>query len=435
MCVAFLMSCAPVRATVPVVTNVVASQRTGTKLVDIHYDVTDADGDTLKINVEVSNNAGQTYAIPASSLTGDYGDGISPGTGKHIVWDAGADWDGEYSDQMRVKVVANDGTGLPGLEWGYEIPAGGFLMGQDGGAEGNGPSRHVNIPWSYWLSKYEITASQYAEYLNIALAAGEVTRFGTTNVVANSGAYNGVPAGTELIKLDEQRDVIWNINDFEHAPGRSNFPVRVNWYGAIAFAQHFGYDLPTDAEWEKAARGPDHEDGETHQAYPWGDALSKGNANYYDSDDPWDDHEMFDYYSASWPYRYPRGDMTPAGYYDGNQTPLGPDMANAYGLYDMSGNAPEWCRSKWLPTVESYPQTESLSAAVNALPGPENRVMRGGGCFSGVNDVYSDYYTFMDHMKCFYRDSRSPQLDSTCVYSDYRERRPDIGFRVVRRAP
>lgn len=431
-------------ATVPVVTNVVASQRVATKLVDIFYDVSDAEGDLLKINVEVSNNAGQTYAIPASSFSGDYGNNVSTGISKHIVWDSGVDWNGEYSDVMRVKVIANDGKSLPGLQWSHEIPAGGFLMGQDGGPEGIGPSRHVNIPWSYWLSKYEITAAQYVEYLNIALAAGEITRVGSVSVYANSGKYVGVPGGATLIKLDALRDVVWNITSFEYAPGKSNFPVRVSWYGALAFAQHFGYDLPTDAEWEKAARGSDNEDGETHQVYPWGNSLGGGFCNYYSSADPWDAWIQFGVPGLDWAQdRFPYGTTAPVGYYRGNQTPIGPDMANAYALYDMSGNANEWCRSKWIVSVESYPQVESLTDNINLLSGANNRIIRGGGCYSGVNNAFSDpdYYTPQASLMCYYRDSRPPAVDATSTYTgnyslpsalDYR---PDIGFRVVRRAP
>ena len=54
------------------------------------------------------SNAGVAYAVPASSLTGAVGDNITPGTGKQIIWNAGVDWDGEYSTQMRVKVIASD---------------------------------------------------------------------------------------------------------------------------------------------------------------------------------------------------------------------------------------------------------------------------------------------------------------------------------------
>ena len=74
----------------PFVSNVHAEQRTGTKLVDITYDVDDPDGDLLIITVSVSDDGGSTFAVPAGTFTGDVS-GVSPGTGKRIVWDAGAD--------------------------------------------------------------------------------------------------------------------------------------------------------------------------------------------------------------------------------------------------------------------------------------------------------------------------------------------------------
>ena len=153
----------------PEVSNVRASQREGTKLVDIYYDATDAEGDLLKIRVEISDNDGARYSVPAFTLSGDIGEGIAPGTGKHIVWDAGADWDGVYSDKMRVKVFAIDAKGFPGMEWSNEVKPGGFLLGQDGGAEGNGESQHVNIKWSYWIGKREVTSRQYCDFLNAAI--------------------------------------------------------------------------------------------------------------------------------------------------------------------------------------------------------------------------------------------------------------------------
>ena len=162
------------RAAAPVVTNIVASQRSGTKLIDIRYSVFDADGDTLKIRIEISHNGGRNYSVPAITLSGDVGNSITSGTNKLIVWNAGVDWDGEYSPMMRVKVIASDSRGYPGLQWGQEVPPGGFLLGQDGGPEGVGPAKHVNIPYSFWLSKFEITVGQYADFLNTALVAGEL---------------------------------------------------------------------------------------------------------------------------------------------------------------------------------------------------------------------------------------------------------------------
>src|SRR4051794_19603657 len=92
---ALLTSAATAHAAAPIVTNVVASQRSGTKLIDIRYDVLDADGDPLKIRIEISHNGGSSYSVPAVSLTGDVGNNITPGTNKLIVWNAAIDWDGE----------------------------------------------------------------------------------------------------------------------------------------------------------------------------------------------------------------------------------------------------------------------------------------------------------------------------------------------------
>lgn len=332
--------------TPPEISNVRASQREGTKLVDIHYDAADADGDALKIRVEISDNDGAKYSVPARTFTGDIGEGIVPGKGKHIVWDAGADWDGEYSDQMRVKIYAIDAQGFPGLEWGDEVPPGGFLMGQDGGAEGSGPSRHVNIPWSYWLSKYEITNGQYCDFLNAAYAAGNVYLEGTTAVRSSgSSVFEGYcNAGVTLCSIGDAYGIRWNVNNFEVTGGWTNRPALVTYMGATAFARFYGYDLPTDAEWEKAARGPDHDDQDEHLCYPWGNAWSTAYAN-----------------SAT---TISISNMKDVGFYNGGQTPIGPDTVNGYGLYDVIGNAPEWTRTAG-PTVAAYDAQESLLSTFN----------------------------------------------------------------------
>ncbi len=92
----------------PVVSNVRAVQRTGTKLVDITYDVS-ATG-AVTVSATVSTNSGVIYDLPATHFSGDYGAGVTPGAGRQIVWDAGADWDGHYSTSMRIKVTADDGV-------------------------------------------------------------------------------------------------------------------------------------------------------------------------------------------------------------------------------------------------------------------------------------------------------------------------------------
>ncbi len=389
----------------PEISNVVASQREGTKLVDITYDAADPDGDLLTIRIEVSDNDGARYSVPAFSLTGDIGEGVEPGTGKHIVWDAGTDWDGEYSDLMRVMVFAVDAQGYPGMEWGSEVPPGGFLLGQDGGAEDSGPSRHVNIPWSYWLSKYEVTTQQYCDFLNTAYAAGRVGLSGSSAVFSVSNStYHDFKGSFLLCNIGDTNKIRWNVNNFEVVSNLHLYPADVTWYGAMAFAQFYGYDLPTEAEWEKAARGPDFDDQDEHCLYTWGNDKSDAKAN-------------FDYNSNK------VSKQKPVGYYDGNQTPIGPDMVNGYGCYDMTGNASEWTRTLAKDdstfAIADYPQQEDLDS-------PRNQYWL--AYWSLLGTVRS-----ADNCSQFINKSGAPIYSRSYGYAEFRDNYQRLGFRVIRR--
>jgi formylglycine-generating enzyme required for sulfatase activity len=129
-----------------VVSKVQVAQRPGTHKVDIHYDVADADGDALWITVKVSDNGGASYVLPAAGFSGDNGFRIKPGSGKHIVWDAGVDWGGKYSANMRFRVTADD-TLPQNMVW---IAPGTFT--RDGSK--------VTISRGFGMSKYEVTQAQ-----------------------------------------------------------------------------------------------------------------------------------------------------------------------------------------------------------------------------------------------------------------------------------
>ena len=381
-----LPALATVTNTPPKITNVKAVQLTGKKLVEITYDAADAEGDALKIRVEVSDDGGTTYSVPASSFSGDFGEGVTPGTGKKIVWDAGTDWDGEYSDKMKVKVFALDGHGFPGMEFGDEVPPGGFLMGQDGGEEGNGPSRHVCIPWSYWLGKYEVTNSQYCDFLNAAFAMGYVAQSGATKVLATDNLPVDYPKSSEatLCNIGNDHGIRWNVNKFEVVSGNENKPVGVSWYGAMTFCRFYGYDLPTEAEWEMAARGPDNDDENEHCKFSWG------------NDDDVDG------------LCFTKG--TPA---EDRLGEVGKFAVTSYKLYDIMGNAAEWTRSLADSSVDAHPTMESLTNSCNKLYASASRVVRG------------TYETDLMPNPIYKRTGAEMTSDGDGEY----------GFRVVRRYP
>ncbi len=95
----------------PVVSNVSASQRgDDSKLVDIYYNLADADGDNCTVWVVVSLDGGATWSVPAATFSGAVGAGVSPGTNKHVIWDAGKDIPGK-SGNFKARVFADDGNG------------------------------------------------------------------------------------------------------------------------------------------------------------------------------------------------------------------------------------------------------------------------------------------------------------------------------------
>jgi formylglycine-generating enzyme required for sulfatase activity len=108
----FLCGLGSLHAAAPVVSNISAAQRPNSRLVDITYDVT-ADFPTVSVSLQVSSDGGSTFAVPATTLSGAIGAGVATGTAKTITWDAGADWSGQYSTQMRFKVIADDGNSAP----------------------------------------------------------------------------------------------------------------------------------------------------------------------------------------------------------------------------------------------------------------------------------------------------------------------------------
>ena len=131
-----------------VVSNLTASQRAGTKLVDIGYDLTATGFTSVQVSLEVSSDGGATWTVPVTTISGDIGGSVAPGAGKAIVWDAGVDWSLSYSTQMRFRVMA----------YGFSlIPGGSFTMGRTSGdTDSDAPPITVTVS-PFYIQQTETT--------------------------------------------------------------------------------------------------------------------------------------------------------------------------------------------------------------------------------------------------------------------------------------
>ena len=267
--------------TPPVITNFFALQRTNTMFVDIHFDLNDPTSTNVWVLVEASSTGGSTYGVPITSLTGDIG-WIVPGVGKHIIWNAWNDWANNYSTNMVVRLTADDSAKAitpitppvpapaTNLVW---IPSGSFNMTSVGA--------YVYLTKSFWMGKY--TVSQ-AEFMSLMTNYNPSAHTGNTNLPVENMSWSQATNYCVLLTAREQAA------------------------GHITTNQV--YRLPTDAEWEYAARAG------TTTTFYYGNDPSNVRLPAY-----------------AW-FNLNSGGQTQLG---------GSRIPNAWGLYDMMGNVLEWC--------------------------------------------------------------------------------------------
>ena len=199
------------------------------------------------------------------------------------------------------------------------IPAGEFRMGSNAPeAQNNERPVHTVYVDAFYMDKYEVTVRQYKQFLR---------------ATGHRALPNWVP---------------------EYFPTDRHPVVGVSWHDAMAYAAWAGKRLPTEAEWEKAARG-----GVSGQKYPWGNAIDPSKANYF-----------------GW---------------NGGTTPVGQYAPNGYGLYDMAGNVSEWCLDEYdkgfyARSPRSNPIAGGTIAGVihNFTNVKTERVLRGGSWDLGL---------------------------------------------------
>lgn len=196
------------------------------------------------------------------------------------------------------------------------VPAGEFQMGSNMGDPDEKPIHTVHLD-AFYIDKYEVTVAQYKQFIS----------------------STGHPEPTKR----------WEDPQYN----QPNYPViGVTWYDAMAYAEWAGKRLPTEAEWEKAARG-----GLAGKKYPWGNTAPEDDEQHWAN---------YDFLGAS----------------DGKATfPVGSFPPNGYGLYDMAGNAWEWCLDEYQQDFyASSPRENPLGGKIlaNYKAITSARVIRGG---------------------------------------------------------
>lgn len=306
-----------------------------------------------------------------------------------------------------------------GMVW---IEGGTFDMGADNdqASEDEYPKHKVTVD-GFWMDVTEVTNAQFAEFVK---ATGYVTT--AERKPDWEELKKQLPPGTP--KPDESMLVpaslvfsapktSVNLNDYStwwtwkegadwkhpQGPGSSikgkeNHPVvHISWYDAQAYCKWAGKRLPTEAEWEWAARG-----GLKNNIYPWGnEPINSGKPK-----------------ANSWQGQFPNKNTLQDKFY--NAAPVKSFAPNAYGLYDMAGNVWEWCQDFY---HSDYYSMVNKPEGINNPKGPaksfdpqepyaQKRVIRGGSFL--CNDSYCSGYRTARRMKST-EDSGMEHLGFRCV--------------------
>lgn len=278
-----------------------------------------------------------------------------------------------------------------------KLDGGLFLMGTDSEQafpyDGEGPVRQVRLD-PFFIDRHAVTTAQFGEFVRATGYQTESERLGWSFVFQGHIAEDhrkelvaaAVPGVSWWCKVN---GAAWN-----HPEGpdsdiarRANYPVtHVSWNDASAYAAWAGKRIPTEAEWEYAARG-----GLEQKLFPWGDELT-----------PNGQHRC-----NVWQGEFPLIDLAEDGY--AAPAPVDTFLPNDYGLFNITGNTWEWC-SDWFHNT--YHLTATRLNPLGPLRG-NAKVMKGGS--------YLCHQSYCNRYRVAARTSNEPDSATT-----------NIGFRCVR---
>lgn len=242
--------------------------------------------------------------------------------------------------------------------WMVYVPRGYFQMGSDDDTDYERPMHTVWLD-AFWIDQTEVTNAQFEKFVNESNYKTDAEQAGwsyvydtaSTRWVKESGADWRHPRGPSS-SLD----------------GLKNHPVTyVSWNDALAYCRWAGRRLPSEAEWEKAARGADG------RIYPWGNQVPDQDlANFADRNITlvWADENIDDGYAFT----------SPVGNY--------PQGASPYGVLDMAGNVWEWVNDWYDP---DYYQQQSVWSNPAGPSTRSGRVLRGGSWSDGASVIRSSF--------------------------------------------
>lgn len=242
------------------------------------------------------------------------------------------------------------------------VAAGRFMMGSDDPdtfrADGEGPTREVDVR-DFWTDRCAVSNAQYATFVKATGYVTDAERYGWSFVFEGflSGKRRNRPRVPAAPWWVGTSGAFWRCPE---GPGssigdRQNHPVvHVSWNDALAYCRWRGVRLPTEAEWEKAARGGHH-----GHRFPWGDELTLAGRHMCNT----------------WQGTFPRYNSVADGY--AGTAPVTAYRPNGYGLYNVCGNVWEWCSDNWSTDWHASNRSESRVDPAGPPSGTE-RVIKGG---------------------------------------------------------